>query len=539
MNSLHLILKSMRHRKTGVLITIASLALGLALLLGVERIRNEAENGFIQTLSGTDLIVGARSGSVSLLLSSVFHIGNVSDNVTWETYQKIDANPQVAWTIPLSLGDTHGGYAVLGTSNAYFEHYRYANKENLTFADGGELDGLYSCVLGAEVARTLGYSLGTQVVLSHGSGEISFVEHTENPFTVVGILNPTGTPVDQTVHVKLEGIEAIHRDFHHEGGDHSGCNHPSHRQDKQDHSGCNHPSHRKDETTSSIDGADSDTHQHSEECDHSEHEHSDRCSHAELAHSEECDHSESEACDHGEDQTHQHDESCKHEAQPPAKPTSNTAKSSGSAAPSAMSLDDFDQLLAPPAESIDYTPTEITAFLVGMHQRSDALQLQRAINQYNNEALTGVMPGIALTELWSVVAMVERVLFAISLCVLGISFANMLALLSMSLRERNREMAIMRSLGARPHHIFTLILGEALVLCTGALALGFAFLSISMLTLAPILQAQLGIQISIGSFNTADFNLILGTYLAGLTISVVPAWNCYRRSLSQGLSTKL
>ena len=91
------------------------------MLLGVERIRKEAKAGFTSTISGTDLIVGARSGPVQLLLYSVFRIGNATNNISWQSYQDIARNPNIQWTIPISLGDSHKGYRVLGTNADYFK----------------------------------------------------------------------------------------------------------------------------------------------------------------------------------------------------------------------------------------------------------------------------------------------------------------------------------------------------------------------------------------------------------------------------------
>lgn len=114
-----------------------AIALGVALMLGVEKIRLGAKSSFANTLSGTDLIVGARGGAIQLLLYSVFRVGNATNNISWRSYQDIAAHPAVRWTLPLSLGDSHRGFRVLGTSRDYFEHYRYARQRRLEFAAGG------------------------------------------------------------------------------------------------------------------------------------------------------------------------------------------------------------------------------------------------------------------------------------------------------------------------------------------------------------------------------------------------------------------
>ncbi len=204
--------KSLLDRKTSVLLCCIAMAISIFVLLGVEHIRKESKESFSSTISGADLIVGTRSGQLNLLLYSIFRIGSPVNNISWESYQNIAANPTVNWTIPISLGDSHKGFRVLGTTNAYFKHYKYGRKQALSFAQGNEFSDTYNVVLGSAVANSLNYKLGDPIVLSHGIGETSFAVHEQYPFTISAILAPTGTPVDQTVHVKLEGIEAIHQD---------------------------------------------------------------------------------------------------------------------------------------------------------------------------------------------------------------------------------------------------------------------------------------------------------------------------------------
>ena len=150
---------------------------------------------------------------MQLLLYAVFRIGNATNNITWQSYQDIAARPEVAWIVPLSLGDSHRGFRVLGTTRDYFEHYRYRRDQPLAFAQGRPFADLFDAVLGADVAAALGYRLGDPIVVAHGLGSTSFALHDDKPFRVAGILAKTGTPVDRTVHVSLEAIEAIHVDW--------------------------------------------------------------------------------------------------------------------------------------------------------------------------------------------------------------------------------------------------------------------------------------------------------------------------------------
>lgn len=208
---LRLALGSLVARSLTVGMTILAIALSVALFLGVEKVRTGAKSSFADTISGTDLIVGARSGSVQLLLYSVFRIGNATNNLTWESYLDIAARPEVDWIVPLSLGDSHRQFRVMGTTAAFFDRYKYRSGQSLTLQDGAILSDLFDTVIGADVAATLGYQVGDPIVVAHGLA--SFTEHRDQPFRVSGILNKTGTPVDRTVIVSLEAIEAIHVDW--------------------------------------------------------------------------------------------------------------------------------------------------------------------------------------------------------------------------------------------------------------------------------------------------------------------------------------
>ena len=210
---LKLTLRSLWNRRISLFLTILSIAVSIMLLLGVEYIRKEARQSFLSTISGTDMVVGARSGPVQLLLYSVFRIGNATNNISWKSYQEIKQNKWIDWTIPLSLGDSHKGFRVLGTNTDYFKYYRHGDKQLLKFKGGKPFDGVFEAVVGAKVAQKLNYQIGDKIIIAHGSGSTSFTEHKDKPFTVVGILAPTGTPVDRTVHISLEGIEAVHVDW--------------------------------------------------------------------------------------------------------------------------------------------------------------------------------------------------------------------------------------------------------------------------------------------------------------------------------------
>tara|TARA_B100000315_G_scaffold144795_1_gene133697 strand:- start:551 stop:1759 length:1209 start_codon:yes stop_codon:yes gene_type:complete len=194
-------------------LTIFSISISVTLLIGVENIRKGVRTSFSSAVSGTDIIVGARGGSLQLLLYSIFRIGNATNNLSWESYNEFHNDKRVKWTIPISLGDSHRGFRVLGTNQEYFKHFRYGSKKKLEFSRGQSFSKVFDVVIGSEVAIKLNYRLNEKIIIAHGTGRKSFLKHDDRPFKVVGILKPTGTPVDQSLHVSLEGITAMHIDW--------------------------------------------------------------------------------------------------------------------------------------------------------------------------------------------------------------------------------------------------------------------------------------------------------------------------------------
>jgi putative ABC transport system permease protein len=417
---LQLTLKSLWNRRTTAFLTIAAIAVSVALLLGVQKLRTAARESFASTVSGVDLIVGARSGPVNLLLYSVFRVGDATANVSWESYQKIARHRDVAWTIPISLGDSHRGFRVLGTNGSYFEHYRFGGSKALEFTAGRPFDDLYDAVLGADVVETLGYRLGDPIVVGHGLGHVSFAEHEDKPFRVVGILARTGTPVDRAVHVSLEAISAMHLDW--ESGAHA----------------------------------------------------------------------------------------------PPG-----------------------DRVTATEARHSDLTPESITAFLVGMESKVMTFTMQRAINGYRQEPLLAILPAVALSELWSLVGIADKALLAIAAFDVLAGLLGMLTAILTSLNERRREMAILRSVGARPRHIFALLVTEAGLLATAGALAGLALTYALLVAAGSVLERRFGIYVDAISPSAYDFAILASVVLTAIVIGFIPALRAYRNTLSDGLQIRV
>ncbi len=207
-----LIGQALWHRRLSVALTVVTLALSVALFLSVSRLQTAAKTSFLQTVSGIDLIVAPRDSDVNVLLYSVFGIGAPSSVLSAEVLETIRQDSDVAWIVPAALGDTHRGFQVLGTTPDFFDKLRLAEGARLTWAQGHSFEQAQQLVLGAEVARRLGYGLGQRLILNHGQGEAltQAARHQERPFTVVGVMAATGTPFDRRLYVSLADFDSLH-----------------------------------------------------------------------------------------------------------------------------------------------------------------------------------------------------------------------------------------------------------------------------------------------------------------------------------------
>jgi putative ABC transport system permease protein len=205
--------RSLRNRPVTSILTVAAVALSITLLLGVEQARRGMRESFTGTIKGTDLVVGARGGTLQLLLGSVFGIGSPTGSVPYTVYEQWAKHPAIRWTVPLAIGDSHRGYRVIGTTAGLFQHWRYRSSGTLSFASGRVIASDSDVVIGSEVAEKLGYRVGTSVTVGHGLNAVAGLgDHESHPFHVVGVLRQTFTPLDRALFVTLDGIEAMHGD---------------------------------------------------------------------------------------------------------------------------------------------------------------------------------------------------------------------------------------------------------------------------------------------------------------------------------------
>ena len=488
--------QSLLYRLSGVALAITAVAISVFVLLSVEHVRHEARSSFASTVSNVDLIVGARTGEINLLLLSIFRIGNPTANISWESVEKISEQRNVEWVVPISLGDSHKNYRVVGTSAEFFDRYKYGQNKPLVFKDGQRFNTTLDVVIGSHVATELAYGLGDELVLSHGMADTSFTHHDEVTFAVSGVLATTGTPVDNALFVSLDAIEAIHADE--ESEHHSVHNEQDGQHEDADH----HDTEHHDEHG-----------EHGEHGEHAQHhdehdEHAqDHDEHGEHAQHHDAEHHDEHAQHHDAEHHEEHDKDEKHHS---------------------AERQDHDH---------DHPPIgTVTALLVGLDSAAFTLQVQRAINEFTDEALLAILPGFALAQLWSLVGGVENILRGISILVFISALFGLNAMMLASMRERKREIEILRSIGAPSGFIVALLIIESMLIVTVGIVLAVTGLVGAIAVANNLLASELGMALSLQIFYPSSFIALGLIYLTTLILSLFPAWKAYAvaRSYSSG-----
>jgi len=489
-----LALKSLRNRAFSTSLTVSSIALSFALLIGVENVRVGMRESFSNTISQTDLIVGTKGGTIQLLLYSVFGMGAPTENVSWEAYREWAEHPAIEWTIPYGLGDSHRGFRVIGTNEDFYRHYRYRGGQEIALAEGRGNTDLFDVTLGADVAAELNYAMGDEISVTHGLDEMGFVSHDHMPFTVVGVLAKTFTPVDRAIYVTLEGMEAIHWE-------------------------------------DGVPPASDDEHTHDDEAEAAPpddgHAHDDE---AEAAPADDGHAHDDEAEAAPTDDGHAHDD----EAEAAPADDGHAHDDEAEAAPA-----DDGHAHAEDLSIEDVEVTQVTSFFVGTTDRRDVLQLQREINDFEDEPMMAVLPGVALNEMWQGLGYAETGLRLVAIFVVLVGLLGMLVSLYTSLNERRREMAILRAVGAGPNRILALLVLESVCLAgAGALA-GLALVYGLLAAGQSIVEAQVGLFIPIRPPGPIELLLLGAVVTAGFLMGFVPAFKAYRTALHDGLAVRV
>lgn len=407
---------SMRSRLVPIVLVIVALSASMALLLAVDRIQQATKNGFNQSLSGVDLVLGPGGSGLELVLYTVFHLGKPTNNITTETVSDITDDPMVEWAVPIALGDNHRGYRVISTTDEYFDRVKFGGDQPLVFAQGAPFSDLNETVIGSEVAEALGYTLDTSIFVTHGSQMIGKL-HDDFSFKITGILESTGTPIDRAVFVSLEGYELVHLGWQ-----------------------------------------------------------------------------------------------------------------NGSKTVSLQNLD----INAIPKERL--YPKTVTAVYLGLTSKLSLFKFIRAVRDYPEEAISAVIPGVALAELWSIVGIVDSVFQLLNWLIIGISIVGMVTMIITGLDSRTRELTILRALGLSPPKLAGLVLLETIIISLTAVLSAIVLVWFLTVAAADLLNQWAGVRIELTWLAIDELSTIMIIVLAGVCASLIPAGMVYRRSLHKGFS---
>jgi putative ABC transport system permease protein len=193
-------------RPLGAALNVLLLSLGLASITFLLLVSFQLDKAFDKDLAGIDVVVGAKGSPMQLIMCGVFHIDVPPGNIPLKAVKALEKNPMIASVIPISLGDNLRGFRIVGTSHKYIEHY------GATLAQGRVWDAPMQVVVGSIVAKKLGIQVGNTFIGSHGLGAGGHL-HGENPYTVVGILQPSGTVIDRLIVTDTASVWKVHEDY--------------------------------------------------------------------------------------------------------------------------------------------------------------------------------------------------------------------------------------------------------------------------------------------------------------------------------------
>lgn len=214
MTDLAVVLRSLQARLGQTLITVVTVAIASGLLLSLLSLREAGRQAFRRGSGNIDLLVSAEPGSLVSVLNALFHAAAPANPIQWLRYLEIRESYPWQWAIPIQQGDNYRGFPVLATTAEFLERYEPEPGAPWAFAEGRPFERPFEVVLGAEVARATRIGVGDRIVLTHGSGGSRDGghghTHDEYDYTVVGILEPSGSAHDRALFSDLESSWVLH-----------------------------------------------------------------------------------------------------------------------------------------------------------------------------------------------------------------------------------------------------------------------------------------------------------------------------------------
>ncbi len=450
MNPLYLSWKNLLHKPLSMLLSIVLFALGVGLISLLFLLENQVQQNFERNLASIDLVVGAKGSPLQLILSSMYHIDAPTGNISIkEARPFLNPNhPLIEQSVPLSMGDSYRGYRIVGTTQDILDWYEAE-------IDEGEIwQRNFEVTIGASVAKELNLQLGDQFQSSHGFIDDENLSHEDaHAFKVVGILQPSGTVMDQLILTTTQSFWLVH----------------------------DHEESVEEEEKSSEAEQEEEEHEHEEGEEHDHDEHADE---------------EETAADHDHD--HDHDE-----------------------IPKPLLEEDEEK--------------EITSILIKFKGRNyQALNMQRAINE--NTDMQAATPAIEINRLFSMMDTGEQALRVLAIVIIFVSGLSIFISLYNSLKERKYELALMRSMGATPFGIFSLIISEGLLLAVIGYVLGILLSHTGMQALAGAMKDAYRYSFSSTEFLPQEAWLLAGALVIGFVAAILPAIQASQTDIADTLT---
>ncbi len=423
MNLLKLSWKNMMSRPLSTALSLILLTLGVGMISLLMQVNQHIRAQMEKNVQGIDMVVGAKGSPLQLILSAVFHIDAPTGNIDWNEAQQLKRNRLVKSAVPLSYGDTHKGYRIVGTEHAYPALYGGKVKEGKLWEQPFEV------TLGATVANALNIKSGDTFTGSHGlaaGGEA----HAEHAYRVVGIFEYTNSVMDQLILTATESVWEVHHHVQEEEDDHE--------QEDQSHA------------------------------------------HAEL------------------------EEESSHE------------NSTGS------------------EEEHEQEAQEITAMLIKFRSPMGLIQMPRMINETTN--MQSAVPVFEITRLFSLMGVGIDTLNIIALVIMVVSGLSVFISLYNALRDRQYEMALMRTYGASRWQLAAVVLQEGILLSLSGFVLGMIFSRMGMFIVGGLMEKNYHYEFSGLFFLQQEWWLLLITLGIGVFSSILPAIQVFSINISKTLS---
>ncbi len=219
------------NRKLTTALTVLSVALGVGLISAVLTLREETQRRFEEEGQAFDIVIGAKGNPLQLVLSTVYFLDAPTGNMDIAIFNELKEHEDVVAAFPIGMGDTYRGYRIVGTTPDLME-FEWGDRTPYALAEGRYFDAPFEAVVGANVAEDARLRLGATFYGTHGFVDSPYAQaHEDHPYTVVGILERSGSPNDRAIFCNIQDVWDVHdhgddHDHHHEHGEECDHHHP-------------------------------------------------------------------------------------------------------------------------------------------------------------------------------------------------------------------------------------------------------------------------------------------------------------------------